>query len=184
MGSKITPNVDRIIDSVGLLEYYVCNWQLNQNISSDYFTKNISEFNVVKDNLYKGLESAVSSGAITKEEASKLDSRIKSPASSSQSPSEPPTPTSNVCYPPEITSISPTKGATGTIIQVTGKNLFTTNKITVNNQNVNMKLTQIFNNETLRFSVPVSSEQLPTTGKIKVFTEFGDVTSNIDFIHL
>ncbi len=186
MGSKITPNVDRVVGGIGLLEYYVCNWQSNQNISQDFFQKNISQFNTVKDKLYEALNSAVSAGVVTAEEARLLDAGIKSSENAAKTPGVTPTPSPQVpyCPPAEITSISPLQGSTGTIVQVNGKNLLTTYKITVNDENVNMKYTQIFNNETLRFSVPVSSSVLPTTGKIKIFTDNGDVTSTSDFTHV
>jgi len=183
MSSKITPNVDRIINSIGLQQYYVCNWQSNENISPEYFIANIQQFNTVRDKLYSGLKSAIESGVITIDEARQLDSSIKITENGARTPGITPTPSPEVpyCPPPQILSFSPTRGQPGRIIQVNGTNLLTTYKITLNGVEVDMKNTQIFNDNVLRFSVPNTFTQIPNSGKIKIFTDYGDIVSTNDF---
>lgn len=66
MESKITPNIDRILQ-LGLNKYYVCYWPTN-NVSESYYDQNIDEFNVSKNSFYLGLNSAILSDVITVDE--------------------------------------------------------------------------------------------------------------------
>jgi hypothetical protein len=186
MASKITPNVDRVVNGIGILEYYVCNWQTNENITKEYFEKNINQYKPVETKIYQAVKSAIQAGVITEQEQKQLELGLNISQSTERTPGTTPTPAPETpyCPPAEILSFAPTQGVTGTIVQVNGKNLLTTNRIVVNGEDVNMKFTQIFNNETLRFSVPVKVSVTPTTGKIQIFTEYNDVTSINDFTHL
>jgi hypothetical protein len=46
---------------MGLAKYYVCHWP-KDNVSPKYYDEHIGDYAVVKDTLYKGLDSAVEAG--------------------------------------------------------------------------------------------------------------------------
>ena len=172
-----------LIQQIGLQKYYVCFWPVNK-VSIDYFDAYPSEFAQVKANMYKAIESAIKVGVCTEQEAKTFGYAINE---NSQPPSVTPTPSpipGQVCPPPRIDSFSPTTGATNQIVQVNGVNLLSTTEITIGNIKVNMELTEIFNDETLRFSVPDFPNPAVQSGKIQVKTKFGTATSQNDFKHI
>jgi hypothetical protein len=183
MISRLTPNVNLILQ-VGLLQYYVCSWP-KTNVSSEYFLSNISQYDKIKEKLYEGVKSAVSVGVITELEGKTIGLTIQ--LSEKKAPNKPgvtPTPSPNpvdICPPPLISSISPLTGNTGTIVQINGRNLLSTSGITFNNIEVVFNTITIYNDETLRFSIPDTVQPLPQTGKVKVRTKFGNATSTQDF---
>lgn len=188
MEGRLTPNLRRI-ETQGLLRYYVCGWN---GVDENYYNSNSKEFSELLKNFQNALVSAQKVKLLTEEQARALGINIllNENKQSTSGPKPTPTPSPNPplpgqdCPPPIITSFSPLSGTTGKIIQINGKNLITTNKITVNNVEVDMRLTEIFNDQTLRFSVPSSPVPLPQVGKIKIFTQYGSVESSVNFTHI
>lgn len=184
MESKLSQNLKRIL-AQGLLQYYVCGWN---GVNQEYFTQNPSEFTTLLENFKAGYNSALEVGIVTKDEADNLG--LKDKESNQKSPTQTPTPSPNppqpgqVCPPPIISDFFPLSGTTGKIIQLNGKNLLSTTGITVNNVQVLYSSIVIFNDNTLRFSVPSTSLPLPQVGKIKVSTNFGSIESTVNFVHI
>jgi len=182
MVSRLLPVVPQIF-LIGLQKYYVCYWPVS-NVSEQYFTENPKEFEEVKTNLYKAVNSAVEVGICTKDEATYFGLTIQE---NSTPPTPSPTPGQfidpNTCPPPKINSFNPLTGKTDTIIQVNGSNLLTTTGITVNTVEVQMSTVEIFNDQTIRFTIPPFPQQIPV-GKIVVRTKFGNATSDRDFTHV
>jgi hypothetical protein len=67
---------------------------------------------------------------------------------------------------------------------VNGVNLLSTTGITIANVKVDMYYTEIFNDETLRFTVPTFPDPTIQAGKIEIRTKFGTATSQKDFKHI
>jgi hypothetical protein len=183
MISRITPNVNLILQ-VGLLQYYVCSWP-KTNISQDYFLSNLDQYEKIKVKLYEGFNSAVKVGLINELEARTIGISIelnekKAPNKPGVTPTHSPQP-QDVCPPPLISSISPLTGVTGTIVQINGRNLLSTTGITYNNVLADPKSIVVYNDETIRFSIPTTVQPLPQTAKIVVRTKFGNVTSTQEF---
>ena len=187
MKDRLQQNLRRI-QAQGLLKFYVCAWN---GVSEEYYNQNFTEFNTLKDNFYEGLNSAISVKLLTEEQARVLGVTIavnEKTTQTSNSNTNDGTPDEVIqelqtqeCPPPIIKDFYPLSGTTGKIIQINGSNLISTTGITVANIVVDMQTTQIFNNETIRFSVPTTTEPLPKTGKIKLTTVYGEVTTSVDF---
>jgi hypothetical protein len=149
----------------------------------------------LKENFYNGLKSAVEVKLLTEEEARLLgivinvNEKTAKTTNNNNNTNNTPDQVNDIiqeqadCPPPIITNFYPLSGATGKIIQVNGQNLISTTKIILNNIEIDMAsaTTQIFNNQTLRFSVPPTQLPLPLVGKIKIITPDGEVTSSVDF---
>jgi hypothetical protein len=187
MKDRLQQNLSRI-QAQGLLKFYVCAWN---GVSEEYYNQNFTEFNTLKDNFYEGLTSAISVKLLTEEQARVLGVTIAVNEKTTQTTNtntNDGTPDEVIqelqpqeCPPPIIKDFYPLSGTTGKIIQINGSNLISTTGITVANIVVDMQTTQIFNNETIRFSVPTTTEPLPKTGKIKLTTVYGEVTTSVDF---
>lgn len=183
MVSRLTPNINLILQ-VGLLQYYVCSWP-KSNISQDYFLTNITQYNKIKDKLYEGFQSAVNVGLVNQLEAENIGLSVElSYKRAETKPGVTPTPSPQpnaTCPPPTINSITPLTGSTGTIVQINGTNLLSTTAITYNNVFADFKNVVIYNDQTIRFSIPPTTQPLPQTAKIVVRTKFGNGTSTQEF---
>jgi len=191
MKSRLEQNIRRI-QSQGILKFYVCSWN---GVSEEYYNNNFNEFTELKENFYNGLKSAIEVKLLTEEEARLLgivinvNEKTAKTTNNNNNTNNTPDQVSDIikeqadCPPPIITNFYPLSGATGKIIQVNGQNLISTTKIILNNIEIDMAsaTTQIFNNQTLRFSVPPTQLPLPLVGKIKIITPDGEVTSSVDF---
>jgi hypothetical protein len=186
MIARLTQNIE-LITQVGLLQYYICSWP-KTDVSTEYFLANIDQYSSIKDKLYEAFNSAVKVNLITQVQAQTLGLDIQ--INFDNPPSKPgvtPTPSAlpvQVCPPPQILSISPLTGITGTIVQINGTNLLDTTGITYNDVFADSKTIVIYNDETIRFSIPVTTQPLPQTGKIKVRGKYGVATSIQDFTQL
>lgn len=182
MIARLLPVVP-LIQQIGLQKYYVCFWPVN-TVSIESFDANPNQFSQVKENMFKAVDSAIKVGVCTEQEARNFGYTINE---NSQPPNVTPTPSpypQDTCPPPIIASFSPATGATNQIIQVNGYNLLSTTGISIANVAVDMRLTEIFNDETIRFSVPVFPDPTIQAGKIEIRTKFGKNTSLKDFRHI
>lgn len=186
MVSRILPNTDLIL-LIGLKKYYTCFWPVN-NVSEQYYETNKNEFAQIGVVLEKGVLSAISAGLCTREEAITLG-LTKKEQEEQNIENQNNVGELNVtislldCPPPLIQSFYPATGSTDTRIQVNGFNLLSTTGITVNTVEVDVSSIEIFNDETLRFSVPQFPQEIPV-GKIVIRTKFGEGSSGKDFTHV
>ena len=180
MGSRLTPNVDRIINNIGLRKYYVCHWPINNTISESYYDENKNEFETIKQTFLSGLKSVKEVNLVTDEEINSWSSIVTSEKIVTNGPII----TENIiCPPPTINSFYPISGGTGTIVQINGANLLTTNEIKLNDILVDFNTVTIFNDNTLRFSVPETTQTKPINCKINIRTKNGSISSVLTFLY-
>ena len=188
MSSRLYNNVDRILE-MGLAKYYVCHWP-KDNVSPKYYDEHIGDYAVVKDTLYKGLDSAVEAGLSTVQNSKDLKGTIKKTEDKGKTPGTTPTPPvvtpkpGFTCPPAVITTFSPTVGNTGTIVQINGVNFETTKEIKIGTTLVSFKDVTIINPQTIRFTVPkVGTGLVKVSNKINITTDYGTTTSATDFTY-
>jgi hypothetical protein len=187
MSSRLYNNLDRILD-MGLAKYYVCHWP-KDNVSPTYYDEHIGDYAVVKDTLYKGLDSAVEAGLSTVQNSKDLKGTIKKTESKGKTPGVTPTPlpksTAQTCPPPFMTSFTPSVGNTGTILQINGRNLSSVTGVTFISQTTQAQPQAVFvkvlskditylNDQTLRLSIPtLGTGKLVLPVKVTVISENG-----------
>jgi hypothetical protein len=188
MFSRLYNNLDRILE-IGLAKYYVCYWPKN-NVDPAYYDSHIADYAVVKETLYKALDSAVEAGITTVDKSKELKGEIKNTEDKGKSPGTTPTPPvvtpkpGNTCPPAVITTFSPTIGNTGTIVQLNGVNFETTKEIKIGTTLVPFKDVTIINAQTIRFTVPqIGTGLVKVSNKINITTEYGTTTSTGDFTY-
>ena len=192
MQGRLGPRVKQILE-IGLAKYYVCFWP-ESNISSDYYDSHTSEFKQTKDTLYAALTSAVKVGLSSLENSKDLKADIKVTEqkgikkTSGTSGTSGTRGTSGVaaldlsCPPPAIKSFSPLAGYDGTIVQINGSNLGTTNSIKLAGVEVPSKDITVFSGSTVRFIVPkILNGETNLNGRIEVKTDNGSFTGSTLF---
>ena len=195
MSGRLGPRTKQILE-IGLAKYYVCFWP-ESNISSDYYDSHTDEFKQTKDTLYAALTSAVKVGLSSLDNSKDLKADIKiteqkgikkTSGTSSTSTTSGTGGTSGVaaldltCPPPSITSFSPLAGYDGTIVQINGNNLSTTNSIKLIGVEVPSKDITVFSDTRVRFIVPkIFNGQTNINGRIEVKTDNGSFTASTVF---
>jgi hypothetical protein len=191
MIGRITPVLGQI-NNLGLVKYYATNWP-SPNVSSDYYSTHVGEFDKLTDTFYKALKSAVSVGVLTIDEGKNLGVKIDATIKQGSTPGVTPTPTplkplpGNSCPPPTITSFAPTTGIQGSIIQINGRNIEAVTGITLSYQTLKVlvlpKDITVLNNQTLRFICPAIPGTVSQNVKITLGTENGAFTSTSNFVY-
>jgi hypothetical protein len=188
MYSRLYKNEDRILE-MGLAKYYVCHWP-KDNVSPTYYDEHIGDYAVVKETLYKGLDSAVEAGLATVQNSKDLKGAIKKTEGKGKTPGVTPTPSpippkpGNTCPPAVIATFSPTVGNKGTIVQLNGRNFETTKEIKIGTTLVPFKDVTIINAQTIRFTVPqIGTGLVKVSNKINITTDYGTTTSTGDFTY-
>jgi hypothetical protein len=189
MYSRLYKNEDRILE-MGLAKYYVCHWP-KDNVSPTYYDEHIGDYAVVKETLYKGLDSAVEAGLATVQNSKDLKGTIKKTEDKGKTPGVTPTPTplpkltTQTCPPPLMTSFTPSVGNTGTILQINGRNLSSVTGVTFISQTTQAQPQAVFvkvlskditylNDQTLRLSIPtLGTGKLVLPVKVTVISENG-----------
>jgi hypothetical protein len=193
MKARLEKNVDRAL-KLTYPKYYSCYWPnngANGEVSESYYDSHIDEFKTVVDSMYKAIDLAKTVKLISDDKVKQLKGKINEEKSKQTGPTVTPTPSpippqpGQTCPPPVIISFSPMTGGTGTIVQINGKNLINTTGITVNNISVDMKQTTIYNDTTIRFTIPTLYGIVTTANvPIQVKGGYGNTTSNIEFKYL
>lgn len=176
MSSILTPNISRIVNDIGLQKYYVCHWPISNTISESYYDSNINEFNNVRETLISAVNSAKNVKLVSDEDIKNFETTITSGNNLT-------TIVITECPPPVINSFYPLSGSTGTIVQINGINLLNTTEILLNNISVDFNTVIIFNDNTIRFSVPQTTQTKPINCNIIVKSKFGSTTSNLTFTY-
>ena len=174
---------------MGLAKYYVCHWP-KDNVSPTYYDEHIGDYAVVKETLYKGLDSAVEAGLATVQNSKDLKGTIKKTEDKGKTPGTTPTPPvvtpkpGFTCPPAVIATFSPTVGNKGTIVQLNGVNFETTKEIKIGTTLVPFKDVTIINAQTIRFTVPqIGTGLVKVSNKINITTDYGTTTSTGNFTY-
>ena len=140
--------------------------------------------------MYKAIDLAKEVQLISNEKVKQLKGKINEEKSKQTGPTVTPTPSpippqaGQACPPPAIISFSPMTGSNGTIVQINGKNLINTTGITVNNISVDMKQTTIYNDTTIRFTIPTLYGIVTTANvPIQVKGGYGNTTALSSFVY-
>ena len=188
MYGRLWKNEDRILE-MGLAKYYVCYWPKNF-VDPEYYDSHIGDYAIVKDTLYKALDSAVHLGIATVDKSKDLKGTIKKTESKGKTPKVTPTPSpippkpGYTCPPAVITTFSPTIGNKGTIVQINGRNFETLKEIKIGTTLVPFKDVTIINAETIRFTVPtIGTGLVKVSNKISITTDYGTTTSTGNFTY-
>jgi hypothetical protein len=183
MYSRLYKNEDRILQ-MGMAKYYVCYWPKN-NVDPAYYDSHIADYALVKETLYKALDSAVEAGITTVDKSKELKGEIKKTEDKGKSPGTTPTPPvvtplpGNACPPAVITTFSPTVGVVDTIVQINGLNFEKTKEIKIGNTVVPIKNVTILNPQTIRFTVPtVGTGLVKVSNKITITTDDNSITTS------
>jgi hypothetical protein len=183
MYSRLYKNEDRILQ-MGMAKYYVCYWPKN-NVDPAYYDSHIADYALVKETLYKALDSAVEAGITTVDKSKELKGEIKKTEDKGKSPGTTPTPPvvtplpGNACPPAVITTFSPTVGVVDTIVQINGLNFEKTKEIKIGNTVVPIKNVTILNPQTIRFTVPtVGTGLVKVSNKITITTDDNSTTTS------
>jgi len=192
MKARLEKNVDRAL-KLTYPKYYSCYWPnngANGEVSESYYDTHIDEFKTVIDSMYKAIDLAKEVQLISNEKVKQLKGKINEEKSKQTGPTVTPTPSpippqaGQACPPPAIISFSPMTGSTGTIVQINGKNLINTTGITVNNISVDMKQTTIYNDTTIRFTIPTLYGIVTTANvPIQVKGGYGNTTALSSFVY-
>jgi hypothetical protein len=188
MSNRLSARVDQIND-IGLDKFYVCCWP-NDTIPLDYYDSHLSSYTQVRDTLKRALGSARDAGILTTDEIKAADAANKKTESNAKTPGLTPTPTpipplpGKTCPPPVISSFYPQVGNTGSMGQITGRNLETVTFVTVIDTIVPLRDITVVDDNTLKFVVPqVGTGKEKKIGKISVTTSNGSFSSISDFVY-
>ena len=190
MIGRLSESKDRIVE-MGLAKWYVCYWPApTGNVSEEYYDTHISEFKETTDTLFKAINSAVKNGLASLANSKDLKSTITKVEEKGKSPGVTPTPTpikslvGQICPPPVFTTISPLFGYTGTIIQITGRNLLTTKEVKIANVLVPFRNVTIISDNVIQFIVPkIFTGDVKLNTQINIITKYGSFLGNRIFVY-
>jgi hypothetical protein len=193
MVARLRPNLQQIINpttGIGLTKYYVCNWPIQNTITSDYFNQNLSQYSELEKTFNAAYSSAGLFGLPVEnaKEIQKNDktqqTNIKNANSGKTNPQNnlnTTTPTVT-CPPPTITSFSPLTGISGTILTIVGKDLDQITGVTINNVTTTSNIT-INNSFNISVVVPFSNTPVQQQNPIIVRGVNGNATSQSGFTY-
>lgn len=186
MAARLRNNQARI-EQLTPVKYYACYFPTN-NVSESYFDANINKYETLIVTFNKAYRSATDVKLVSSDKSLEVQQKNREQLNNQRTPGVTPTPSpippnpGQTCPPPTISTFAPVLGNTGTIIQITGRNLESTTGVTINNTRVKKEDIRIINGQTLRVSVPqVGTGTELVVGNIKVETFYGDFTSILQF---
>ena len=194
MIAKLRPNLQQIINpntGIGITKYYVCNWPIQTEITSDYFDQNLNQYSRLEKTFTEAFNSAGTYKLPIDEtkEIKKINqnqiNKIKDKNSGKTNPQNNLNTTTNIvpsCPVPTITSFSPLTGTSGTILTIVGRDLDQITGITINNVTTSSNLTLI-NEFTINVVVPFSNTSTQQENPIIVRGLNGDGISQSGFTY-
>lgn len=193
MVARLGSNLPQIIDpttGIGLTKYYVCNWPIQNTITSDYFDQNLNQYTKLEKTFNEAFSSAGLFG-LPIEESKEIQKNNKTQQTNIKNANSGKTNSTNnlntftvpvVCNPPTITSFSPLTGVSGTILTIVGKDLDQITGVTINNVTTNSNIT-IINSFNISVVVPFSNTPVQQQNPIIVRGVNGDGISQSGFTY-
>ena len=161
MKSRINPNAVDQVRTIGLPKYYVCFWPTNA-IPETYYDSNVNEFSESKTKIKTALSLAVELSILDNkaqadillngESSSQLAEQT---TNSSQTNPTIPTIDESKCDPPVVSKFWPQSGVTNTIVNLSGNGFDSVTGITFNGVNLDKTNYTIYNDISIRFTVPM-----------------------------
>jgi hypothetical protein len=183
MRSRINNSVIERILELGLTKFYVCFWPTD-NIKESNYDQN--QFSKITKTFYDGVSSAIKSGLVTEQQVRNF-SIVSGEKKQTQTETENNTnestgsPTVSSCDLPSVTSFYPKSGVANTILQINGEYFLSVTGITFGNVNIDKSKFIVFNDNTIRISVPLLNPNDDTNILFTLKSSFGDYTSTQPF---
>lgn len=178
MRSRINNSVVERILELGLTKFYVCFWPTDNINERNY---NPNEFSGITETFYQAVNSAINSGLVTEQQVKNIELVSQGNKSTDKGALPPKVPSGPTCDPPVIESFYPKTGVTNTILQINGSELLSVQGIKFGNVNISKNSFTVFNDGTIRISIPQLTPNQDTSVNIELISSFGNVVSSQPF---